>query len=247
MAKSTKKIETIITKGYKVTDPDFQCRGFQYELKKIFTHDGNISLCNSGFHFCADLNDCFDYYQFDSKNRVFEIEAYGEIKTEGNKSCSQQIHFLRELTWLEVLTLVNVGKDNTGRSNSGDRNSGDRNSGDSNSGYRNSGAFCTDADPELILFNKPSGIKVKVWEQMEVCRLMYNIDTTLWVPASIMTDQEKKDNPKYEAPEGYLKTIPIKDAWQNMWHNLNADKKKLFTDLPNFDAAIFEEITSIKV
>ena len=82
---------------------------------------------------------------------------------------------------------------------------------------------------------------------MEVCRLMYNIDTTLWVPASIMTDQEKKDNPKYEAPEGYLKTIPIKDAWQNMWHNLNADKKKLFTDLPNFDAAIFEEITSIKV
>jgi Pentapeptide repeats (8 copies) len=141
----------------------------------------------------------------------------------------------------------NSGYRNSGNWNSGNWNSGDRNSGDSNSGYRNSGAFCTDSNPELILFNKPSGIKVKDWENYEACNIMYGIDTTLWVPMSVMSDAEKLAHPKYETTEGYLKTIPIKEAWQNMWHNLDDSKKELFYALPNFSAEIFEEITSIKV
>ena len=88
---------------------------------------------------------------------------------------------------------------------------------------------------------------MREWEEMEVRQIMYNIDLTIWVPASIMTDEEKAAHPKYETTEGYLKTIALHEAWANFWGNLSDDKKKLFTDLPNFDAKKFEEITGIKV
>jgi hypothetical protein len=141
----------------------------------------------------------------------------------------------------------NSGYRNSGNWNSGNWNSGYRNSGDSNSGYRNSGAFCTDANPPLILFNKVSKMSVKEWEQHECCQMMYAIDPTIWVPSSIMTDEEKATHPKHETTEGYLKTIPLKEAWANFWHNLAEDKKQLFLSLENFDAAIFEEITGVNV
>ncbi len=99
----------------------------------------------------------------------------------------------------------------------------------------------------MILFNKPTNLTVKEWEESEACNAMYNIDTTLWIPFYKMTDEEKSNNPKAETTDGYLKTIPIKEAWKNSWGNWNDDRKKLFTDLPNFDISIFEEITGIKI
>ena len=76
---------------------------------------------------------------------------------------------------------------------------------------------------------------------------MGNIDPNIWVPASIMTKEEKEVHPKYETTDGYLKQIPIKEAWANMWHNLSEENKSLFTSLPNFDATKFEAITGIKI
>lgn len=99
----------------------------------------------------------------------------------------------------------------------------------------------------MILFNKPCGMTVKQWEETEACKTMYNIDTTIWVPSGLMSDEEKAANPKYETTEGYLKTIPMKEAWSNFWHNLSDAKRKLFTDLENFDSSIFESITGIKI
>ena len=139
----------------------------------------------------------------------------------------------------------NSGDRNSGDSNTGNWNSGDRNSGDSNSGYRNSGAFCIDKNPFLILFDKPTTIRVREWENHPVHDVMRKLDPTLWIPAYLMSDKEKAANPKYETTDGYLKTISMKDAWKNLWPNLSDDKKKLFTSLPNFDAAKFKEITGI--
>jgi len=127
------------TKGYKVTDNNLQCRGYQFEVGKRFKQSGRLEICNNGFHFCQRANDCFEYYDFNPNNRVFEVIGHGDIITENDKSCVLEIEFARELTWLEVLVLVNTGKDNTGRSNSGNRNSGNSNSGNSNSGNWNSG------------------------------------------------------------------------------------------------------------
>jgi hypothetical protein len=147
----------------------------------------------------------------------------------------------------------NSGDSNSGNWNSGDRNSGnwnsgDRNSGDSNSGYRNSGAFCLDENPKLVLFDKLTDISVRDWENSEVVRTMNNLlETTIWVYPSSMTGEEKKAHPKYETTDGYLKTKTMHEAWKDMWGNLNEKQRKLFTDLPHFDAVKFEKITGIKV
>jgi hypothetical protein len=90
-------------------------------------------------------------------------------------------------------------------------------------------------------------MSVKEWENHPACELMYQIKPTLWIPANLMSEEEKKSNPKYETTDGYLKTIPMKEAWANFWHNLSDKNKKLFTSLENFDSAIFFEITGIKV
>lgn len=39
--------EKTIIKGYKVFNPDWTCRGFQYEVGKTFKHDGNIKMCGA--------------------------------------------------------------------------------------------------------------------------------------------------------------------------------------------------------
>ena len=128
-------------KGYKVFNPDWTCRNKQYEVGKSYEMEGKPVICERGFHFCEKIVDCFKYYTFYSTNKVAEIEAYGELDFEkdGNKHCTNKIKIIRELTWYEVLELVNTGKDCTGRDNSGNWNSGDRNSGDGNSGDGNSG------------------------------------------------------------------------------------------------------------
>ena len=128
-------------KGYKVFNPDWTCRNKQYEVGKSYEMEGKSVICKRGFHFCEKIVDCFQYYTFNSANKVAEIEAYGELDFEkdGNKHCTNKIKIIRELTWYEVLELVNTGKDCTGRDNSGNRNSGNRNSGNGNSGDRNTG------------------------------------------------------------------------------------------------------------
>ena len=128
-------------KGYKVFNPDWTCRDMQYEVGKTYEMKETPIICERGFHFCERVVDCFEYYRFDSNNKVAEIEAFGELDFEEdeNKHCTNKIKIIRELNWHEVLDLVNTGKGCTGIHNSGNRNSGNRNSGDWNSGNGNSG------------------------------------------------------------------------------------------------------------
>ena len=128
-------------KGFKVFNPDWTCRGFQFEVGKTFEENVEPRCCDRGFHFCIKAADCFKYYDFNSNNKVAEVEALGVVDTESDNSkcCTNKIHIIRELTWHEVLDLVNLGKDCTGLCNSGNCNSGNCNSGDCNSGNCNSG------------------------------------------------------------------------------------------------------------
>ena len=135
-------------KGYKVFNPDWTCRGFQYEVGKIFEEDVKPSCCDRGFHFCEKAADCFSYYSFNSENKVAEVIALGEVDTDGEKSCTNKIQIVREIPWQELLTIVNTGKDctglcNTGDCNTGNRNTGDWNTGDCNTGNRNTGDWNT--------------------------------------------------------------------------------------------------------
>ena len=127
-------------KGYKVFASDWTCLGFQYEVGKTYEMDATeIRLCNRGFHFCERLIDCFSYYGFDPENKVAEIEALGDIETNGHKSCTNKIKIVREMHWHEVLDLVNIGKDCAGYGNTGSHNSGHWNSNAYNAGSRNTG------------------------------------------------------------------------------------------------------------
>ena len=128
-------------KGYKVFNLDWTCRGFQYKVGKTFEEDVTPVCCDRGFHFCTKAADCFRYYAFDPNNKVAEVEALGDIDTnnDDSKCCTNKIHIIRELSWQEVLDLVNLGKACTGLCNTGDWNSGSCNSGDFNSGLCNSG------------------------------------------------------------------------------------------------------------
>ena len=130
-------------KGYKGFDKDLKCKGFQYEVGKEFELDGEIKICERGFHFCKELIDVMNFYDIKNGNRFCEIEATGEI-TEDNehkKYCTNKIKIIKEIPIEEVLKEVNSGYRNSGNHNSGNRNSGNYNSGDYNSGNHNSGDY----------------------------------------------------------------------------------------------------------
>ena len=234
-------------KGYKVFNSDWTCRGFQYEVGKTYEHEGKISPCNSGFHFCKRAVDCFNYYPFNSDNRVAEVKALGEIKTDGDKSVTNKIKIIRELSWHEVLELVNTGKDNTGKKNTGNYNSGDCNSGNFNSGDCNSGFFCT-ITPNAMMFNKPTEyayLAIYFMPGMRAIRSHFTLNK--WVGLSSMTDQEKSDHPKCKTCGGYLKTYGYKEAWENAWEEMTESERESVKALPNFDSDIFYEITGVRV
>ena len=235
-------------KGYKVFNPDWTCRGFQYEVGKIFEEDVKPSCCDRGFHFCKKAADCFSYYSFNSKNKVAEVIALGEVDTDGKKSCTNKIQIVREIPWQELLTIVNIGKDCTGFCNTGDWNTGNCNTGNRNKSSFNTGCFNTE-EQKIMLFNKPSDMTYNDWLRSDARYLLNQIpkDVVEWVYEEGMTDEEKVANPTYETTGGYLKVLDESECGQLWWGSLSDSQKNYIRSIPNFDAEIFEQCTGIKV
>ena len=108
-------------KGYKVFNPDWTCspngNTKQYTCPGKFEEDITPVRCGHGMHFCRKASDCFNYYNFNLKNKVAEVIAYGDIVEEGDKCCTNKLEIVREIPWQELLTIVNTGKDCTGLRN----------------------------------------------------------------------------------------------------------------------------------
>ena len=132
-----------VVHGFKVFRPDWTCspngNTKQYTCPGKFEEEGELDVCGHGMHFCQTAADCFNYYNFDSSNKVAEVIAYGEVRTDGDKSCTDKLEIVREIPWDEVLRIVNIGKNCTGRCNTGNCNTGNRNTGNCNTGNRNTG------------------------------------------------------------------------------------------------------------
>ncbi|MCM1221570.1 MAG: pentapeptide repeat-containing protein, partial [Lachnospiraceae bacterium] len=226
-------------KGYKVFNPDWTCRGFQYEVGKTYKHEGKLEICKSGFHFCEKCSDCFKYYDFDPKNKVAEVEATGRVVSgDDGKSATDEIAILREVSWEEVLKICNSGNCNSGNCNSGNCNSGNRNSGNCNSGNRNSGnrnsgdwnsgdwnsgdwnsgncnsGFFNTDDPAVRMFNKDTGLKRG---DISFPDFLY-FDLNVWVSHDTATDEEKEEhNKEIETCGGFLKRLEYKEAFRLAW------------------------------
>ena len=277
--------------GYKIFDENWQCQGFQYKIGETYEMSKDqVKICKSGFHFCRKCADCFNYNEFNPKNKIAEVLVETIIEEQEDKCVTNKITLVREISWEEMLKLCNQGQGNTGRNNSGDnnsghrnsgnRNSGNRNSGHSNSGYYNSGGFnsgdCNSGDfnsgyrnsgdynsgdynsgnhnsghfntitpSEILVFNKLC--KREDWECADKPSFFYNLDLTKWIQKDQMTEQELSEHPEQKTLDGYLKTTPYKQAWQEAWKTATEEDKRRLKALPNFDPQIFEEITGIHV
>ena len=90
-----------IVHGYKGFENDMTCRGVQYEPGKVYEMDGEIKPCERGFHFCRNMTDVFEHYQ-GNDCRYAEVEALGKVIDGKNKSVTDKLRIVRELTQEEV-------------------------------------------------------------------------------------------------------------------------------------------------
>lgn len=131
--------------GFKVFNPDWTCcpksgPRKQYTCPGKFEEEGKLNIGGHGMHFCVNAADCFNYYSFNSDNKVAEVIAYGTVLQQGDKFCTDKLEVVREIPWEEFLQLVNIGKGCKGMKNTGDENPGNRNTGDENPGNWNAGS-----------------------------------------------------------------------------------------------------------
>ena len=244
-------------KGYKAFNKDLTCRGFQYEIGKTYEIDEKPKTCKRGFHFCASISECYEYYPKSDDTRICEIEALGDVDTDDNKKyATNKIAILYEILE-ENIKKGNVGSSNSGYRNSGDcnsgyrnsgdcnsgdcnsgdrnsgyrnsgdRNSGDWNSGDWNSGDRNSGLFNTEKNPKLKIFDKESEWTYEDWMNSKARRIM---NTCPYTYSNYISESEMTDNEKENRPE--YKTI---GGYVKVFIATKEDKKKWWDDLSEDD------------
>ena len=112
--------------GYKGTNKDMRCKGYQYDFGKEFTMgDYEVKLCERVFHLCLKLEDVYNHYKIGDGNRFFEVKAlvrkkdrdeYGRLPSSSSlyirpfskpydchdKLVAKSIEFIRELTITEI-------------------------------------------------------------------------------------------------------------------------------------------------
>ena len=99
------------------------------------------------------------------------------------------------------------------------------------------------------MFNKPSDWTLQNWFDSRARRLLNEIDdcSLEYVWFDSMTDEEKVAHPEAKTTGGYLKERTTADNARKWWARLSADDRNVIIGLPNFDAAIFKEITGVDV
>ena len=250
-------------KGFKVTLPNGTAKHgtdkIIYAVGQEYKMAEDAIICKKGFHFCTKPVDCFNYYEFNSSNLVFEVEALGNISTKVDgysKVATNHLKVIRQIEWFEMLQLCNEGKDNTGLrntgnsntgySNTGDRNTGGMNTGIANKGNRHTGAFCI-GDANLTLFNNPTDMTYDEFISSKAYSLLCQVDTKKWVSSSEMTDEQKQLRPHHEVQGGMYIDVPFSVAFSETWETWTEKERGEFTKLPNFDADIFFDITGVKI
>jgi hypothetical protein len=123
-------------KSYKAFNQDMTCRGFQYEVGKTYEIDGDIALCQNGFHACENPLEVFQYYA-PARSKFAVVTQSGKIKQEGDagKIASAKITIDAEINIHQLIEdgvnwILSRAKGKSKQSNSGDRGAA------SNSGFQ---------------------------------------------------------------------------------------------------------------
>src|SRR3990167_8550314 len=91
-------------KAYKIFDHNWKCKDFQFEVGKEYTYEGKLEICESGFHACLKLEDCFKYYKAVSWNKIAEVEILGKYEThkDDSKIVTDKMRILKEIKWEDL-------------------------------------------------------------------------------------------------------------------------------------------------
>ena len=130
-------------KAYKGFNKDMTCHGFQFEEGKTYEHEGEVKLCESGFHACEDPLDIFAYYgPANSEFHEVELDGVSNERKDDTKVVAKKITIGARLGIDKIIKaciefrfsklekeLKNLG-DKGAASNSGDKGAA------SNSGYK---------------------------------------------------------------------------------------------------------------
>ena len=253
-------------RGWKNFNADLTCSGFQYEVGKTYTHAGQVKMCASGFHFHTNPFDLFNYYPFDlNKTAVCEVEANGTVYHAGDKAVCSEITILRRLTIGETQQLGNMttnqgwgntghsntGCWNTGYRNTGDRNTGDRNTGDWNTGCWNTGHWNTgdrntghrntgyrNTGDSNTGYRNTGHRNTGDWNKCDFSTGFFNSETE----HTIMVFNQPCDRNKWDSAEK-PEFIFFAKTWLDIKPNITNHGIKLLINLPNFDEAVFTEIS----
>nr|DAI54776.1 MAG TPA: hypothetical protein [Caudoviricetes sp.] len=117
-------------KGFKGFEKDFSCRGKQYEENTTYEEHG-VGCCHKGvMHFCEDPWEVLNHYDLVDENGDFsefaEVEALGQVWSDGNKRATDKIHIGAKLGFKGFLkacidfTLEKMKYESNGTNSSGD-------------------------------------------------------------------------------------------------------------------------------
>ncbi len=92
-----------MTKGYKATY-NYKCLNQTYEIGQEYKLDQKPRICKSGFHYCKEAKETLFYYNYNNEFKLLEIEDLSNNTiTQDDKSCSNHIKIIREITDPEEL------------------------------------------------------------------------------------------------------------------------------------------------
>ena len=80
-------------KGFKATY-NMKCKDLTYEVGKTY-NISSISICNHGLHYCKNMKDVLNYYNYNNTFILLEIEDLGNCITDGNKSVTDKMKVIR--------------------------------------------------------------------------------------------------------------------------------------------------------
>jgi len=89
-------------KAYKGFNLDMTCRGFQFEVGKTYIHDGDIELCESGFHACEAPLDVLNYYP--------PTALFAEVELDGVSEETHEQDTKRVAKTLTVKVIVSIAE-----------------------------------------------------------------------------------------------------------------------------------------